>query len=118
MPAVTNTTPGRLHCELVRILFLQTHRETDYRFFAAASGVELTQTKLDFFHYHHTVFYSPLKSKVANILAKATALSINLNIASDGVPQDSRSHTHPSHSQTSRILSSSLSLGIPFPRST
>jgi hypothetical protein len=31
---------------------------------------------------------------------------------------DSRSHTHPSHSQTSRLLSSSLSLGSPFPRST
>ena len=28
MPAVA-TTSGRLHCELVRILFLQTHRETD-----------------------------------------------------------------------------------------
>ena len=31
---------GPLHCVLVRILFLQTHRETD-RFFAA-SGVQLT----------------------------------------------------------------------------
>jgi hypothetical protein len=29
-----------------------------------------------------------------------------------------RGHTHPSHSQTSRLLSSSLSLGISFPRST
>ena len=28
-----------------------------------------------------------------------------------------RTHTHPSHSQTSRLLSTSLSLGISFPRS-
>jgi hypothetical protein len=51
------------------------------------------------------VLYSQLKSyesKVDNILTKATALSINLNI--DGVPIVSRSDTHPSHSQTTRIL--------------
>ena len=28
------------------------------------------------------------------------------------------SHTHPSHSQTSRLLTSSLSLGVPGPRPT
>jgi hypothetical protein len=39
------------------------------------SGVEFAQTKLDFLHYHRTVFYSPLKSKVGNILAKATAFT-------------------------------------------
>jgi len=27
-------------------------------------------------------------------------------------------HTHPSHSQTSRLLTSSLSLGVPVPRPT
>jgi hypothetical protein len=32
-----------------------------------------------------------------NILAKAEALRINLNI--DGTPIASKSHTHPSHSQ-------------------
>ena len=41
---------------------------------------------------------------------------INLNI--DGVPIDSRSHTHPSHSQTSRLSTSSLSLGVPVLRAT
>jgi hypothetical protein len=30
----------------------------------------------------------------------------------------SRSHTHPSHSQTSRLLTSSISLGFPVPRVT
>ena len=38
IPAVSSTSI-RLHCELVCILFLQSHRETD-RFFAA-SGVQL-----------------------------------------------------------------------------
>ena len=40
MPAITSTS-GRLHSEFVRLLFLQSHRETD-RFFAA-SGVHLAQ---------------------------------------------------------------------------
>jgi hypothetical protein len=36
----------------------------------------------------------------------------NLNL--DGAPIASSSHTHPSHSQTSRLLTSSLSLGLAF----
>ncbi len=36
----------------------------------------------------------------------------------DGSPIISRTHTHPSHSQTSRLLTSSLSLGVPVPRAT
>ena len=36
MPTVA-TTSGRLHCELVRFLFLQAHGEND-RFFAASSS--------------------------------------------------------------------------------
>ena len=38
-----------------------------------------------------------------------SALRINLNL--DGAPITSKSHTHPSHSQTSRSFTSSLSLG-------
>ncbi len=63
------------------------------------------------FHYRRADFSSQLKSKIGNILAKVEALRINLNI--DGAPIASRSHTHPSHSQTSRLLTSSLSLGVP-----
>ena len=36
----------------------------------------------------------------------------------DGVPITSRSYTHPSHSQVSRLLTSSLSLGVPVPCTT
>jgi hypothetical protein len=68
------------------------------------------------FHFHRTVFPSHLKSRVGLALVKAVALRINLSI--DGVPITSRTHTHPSHSQTSRLLTSSLSLGVPVPRAT
>ncbi len=103
MPVIASTS-GRLHSEFIRILFLQTHRETD-RFFAT-SGVLSAQSDRGFFS-------SMLKSRVGNILAKVTTLRINLNI--DGTPIPSKSHTHPSHSQTSLLLTSSLSLGVPVP---
>jgi hypothetical protein len=41
--------------------------------FLASSEVELAQTTLHFFHYHCAAFYSQLRSKVDNILDKATA---------------------------------------------
>jgi hypothetical protein len=114
IPAIVSTS-GRIHSEFIRILFLQSHRETD-RFFAA-SGVQSAQSNMGvFFHFHRAVFSSILKSHVSSILAKAEALRINLNL--DGAPITSKSHTHPSHSQTSRLLTSSLSLGVPVPRPT
>ena len=107
------STPVRLYCEFERILFLQAHRETD-RFFAT-SGVEHAQTNnQDNFRFRGAAFYSHPKSKVGNILVKVTALSINLNI--DGA--NPRAHTHPSHSQPSHLLFTSLSLGTPFPHCT
>ncbi len=96
IPSMASTS-GRLHSEFVRILFLQAHRETD-RFFAA-SGVQLPETHPG-----------------GQFTAKAAVLRININL--DGTPIASKSHTHPSHSQTSRLLTSSLSLGVPVPRPT
>ena len=46
MSAVASTS-GRLHSEFVRLLFLQSHRETD-RFFTA-SGVDLAHSTISFF---------------------------------------------------------------------
>jgi len=106
MPAIASTS-GRLHSDFVRLLFLQAHRET-YRFFAT-SGVQLAESNSGL-RYRRAAFSSQLKSKCGNILAKAATLQIILNI--DGAPVASRSHTHPSHSQTSRLsclLTSSLS---------
>ena len=62
------------------------------------SGVQLAQTDRGQFHFLRTVFSSHLKF--------------------DGAPIKSKSHTHPSHSQASRLLTSSLSLGVPVPRET
>ena len=113
MTAIDGTT-GRLHSEFIRLLFLQDHRETD-RFFAA-SGVQSAQHDRGFFHFRRAAFSSMLKSKCGNIVAKVSALRVNLNL--DGTPIASNSHTHPSHSHSSRLLTSSLSLGVPVPRPT
>ena len=113
MPAIASTS-GRLHSELVRLLFLQAHRETDC--FFAASGVQLAQTDRGQFHFRRAAVSAQLKSRVGLALVKTAVLRINLNL--DGAPIASKSHTHPSHSQTSRLLTSSLSLGVPVPRPT
>jgi hypothetical protein len=115
MGVITTLSPFYLPLlvrEFVRLLFLQAHRETD-RFFAALR-VQLARSNQ--FHCRRAAFSSHLKSKVGHLLAKAEALRINLKI--DGAPIASRSHTHPPRSQTSRLLPSSLSLGVPVPRST
>ncbi len=63
----------------------------------------------DQFRCLRSVFYSQLKSQVDNILA---------NLKIDGAPIASHAHTRPSHSQASRLIFTSLSLGIPFHHST
>ena len=99
----------------IRLLFLQAHRETD-RFFAA-SGVHPAQhTSGGLFTFKRADFLAQFKSKIGSSLAKVAAMRVNLNI--DGAPITSRSHTHPSHSQASRLLTSSLSLGVPVPLTT
>ena len=113
MPAIASTS-GRLHSELIRLLFLQAHRETD-RFFAS-SGVQPVQSNRGTFHLKRTAFLGQFKGKIGSSLAKAAAQCVNLNI--DGAPITSLSHTHPSHSQESRLLTSSLSLGVPVPFTT
>jgi hypothetical protein len=93
------STSGRLHSEFIRLLFLQTNRETD-RFFAS-SGVQLAQTDRGLFHFRLSVFSTQLKANVGDTLVKAASMRVNLNI--DGAPITSRTHTHPSHSETSRL---------------
>jgi hypothetical protein len=86
------------------------------RFFTA-SGVQSTESNMGpFFHFRCTAFSSIVKPRVSSILTKTTVLRIDLNL--DGAPITSKSHTHPLDSQTSRLLTSSLSLGVPVPRPT
>jgi hypothetical protein len=68
------------------------------------------------FLFLRVAFSAQLQAKVGSSIPKDVVLYINLNI--DGASITSRTHTHPSHSQTSRLLTSSLSLGVPVPRST
>jgi hypothetical protein len=82
--------------------------------FFAVSGVQQHDRRL--FHLRRTTSSDQLKSRVGLALTKTAVLRIMLNI--DGSPITSQSHTHPSHSQTSRLLTSPLSLGVPVPRTT
>jgi hypothetical protein len=75
--------------------------------FFETSGVQVVQHDRDHFHFRHTAFVSQIKTRVGLPLDKTASLRINLNI--DGVPITVRAHTHPSHSQTSRLLTSSSS---------
>jgi hypothetical protein len=72
IPAIMSaSTSGRLHSEIVRLLFLQAHREFD-RFFAA-SGVQSAQST-SVFHFRRAAFLQQLKSKVGLVLAKEAEL--------------------------------------------
>ena len=84
--------------------------------FFTVSGVQLPEHDRDQFHCLRAAFASQIKSRGGLDLAKAAALRITVNL--DGVSITSQSHTHPSHSQNSRLLTSSLSLGVPVPRGT
>jgi hypothetical protein len=73
------STSGRLHSEFIRLLFLQSHRETD-RFFAT-SGVQLAQKRgSGLFHFRRAAFLVTLKAKVGSTLTKVAVLRMTLNI--------------------------------------
>ncbi len=91
MPVIVSMS-GRLHSEFVRLLFSQAHRETDH--FFASSGVQLAQTNTGLFHFRRTAFSSQIRLKVV--------------LYGQRLRQD-HWHSHPSHSQTSHLLTSSLS---------
>jgi hypothetical protein len=115
IPDVTSMS-GRLHNEFVWLLLLQTHRETD-RFV-------LQLQEFTFRNMNVTRSTSTIRISLHSSNQGLTWLSLTLqvyvlhSIYSDGTPITSKSHTHPSHSQTSRLLTSSLSLGVPVSRST
>jgi hypothetical protein len=88
---VIPSTSDRLHSEFVRLLFLQTHRETDH--FVETSGVLSAQSDCGLYHCRRAAVSDQLKNKVGLTLAKTTALRITLNL--DGTPIISRTHTHP-----------------------
>ena len=73
IPSIASTS-GRLHSEFVRLLFLQTHRETDP--FFTTSEVHLPQHDRGQFHFRQASFPSQFKNRVGLSLDKATDLRI------------------------------------------
>jgi hypothetical protein len=82
LPAIMSTST-RMHGELLRLLFLQAHRETKAHFTAA--GMSSQRNQSDSFHFKRAAFYQSLKSKVGLAATKAAALRINLNVEGCGI---------------------------------
>ena len=72
LPAVTSTS-GHVHCELLRILLLQAHRETEECF--ECSGLP-AQYDSDFFKFKRAAFYGAIKSKAGLSFAKAAVMRV------------------------------------------
>jgi hypothetical protein len=112
IPGIPSTS-GRLHSEFVLLLFWQTHREAD-RFFQFQQfklrNMTVDCSTSDVWCSPHI---SSLKwsSPSSRLQLYKSILTIYVNLNLDGTPITSKSHTHPSHSQTSLLLTSSLSLG-------
>ena len=82
LPAIMSTST-RMHGEFLRLLFLQSHRETEAHF--TATGMPSQCNQSDSFRFKRTAFYQSLKSKIGLAAAKAAALRINLNVEGCGI---------------------------------
>jgi hypothetical protein len=61
LPVIVSTST-RIHCEFLRLLFLQAHRETEAHF--TADGMSLQTNNSESLQFKHDAFYNSLKSKV------------------------------------------------------
>ena len=109
MSAVASTS-GRLHCEFVCILFLQTEKETAFLQFQELSMRNTTRTS--------SAFAALLFTPSSNLRSATSSQRPQPCVSTLTSMTPLFLHAHPSHSQTSRLLSTSLSLGTPFPHST
>ena len=76
VPAVCSTS-GRIDAEFLRLLFYNAHRESE-EFFKLAG--RLAQPNQNYFFSKRAAFYNGLKNRVGDIIAKASALRLNLNL--------------------------------------
>jgi hypothetical protein len=72
-----------MHGEILQLLFLQAHRETEAHFIA--TGMSSQRNQSDSFRFQRAAFYQSLKSKVGLAAAKTAALRINLNVECYGI---------------------------------
>jgi hypothetical protein len=109
LPAIVSTST-RMHGELLRLLFLQAHRETEAHFTAAGMSSQTNDSEA--LRFKRAAFYNGLKSKVGLAAAKAAALRINLNVQGCGIVLT------PMHapSRTPLLLPLLLSHNLPIPR--
>ena len=68
---------------LLRLLFLQAHRETEAHF--TAVGMSSQNINTEALRFKRAAFYNGLKSKVGLAAAKAAALRVNLNVQGCGI---------------------------------
>jgi hypothetical protein len=61
LPAIMSTS-NHVHCEFLRLLFLQAHQQTEAHF--TATGMPLQHNQLESFWFKRDAFYQGLKSKV------------------------------------------------------
>ena len=94
LPAIASTS-GRIHCELLRLLFLHAHRETT-RFFEIFDDVH-AQPHTSRFTYRRAAFFNTLKSKTGLMVARAAALRTNINIDGRPLPTQKRRRTSSKH---------------------
>ena len=76
MPAAF-TTSGRIDAEFLRLLFYHAHRESE-EFFRLTG--QLAQPNQDYVFSKRAAFFNSLKNKVGHIMARASALRVNLNL--------------------------------------
>ena len=76
MPAAF-TTSGRIDAEFLRLLFYHAHRESE-EFFRLTG--QLAQPNQDYVFSKRAAFFNSLKNKVGHIMARASALQVNLNL--------------------------------------
>jgi hypothetical protein len=109
LPAIMSTS-NHMHCEFLRLLFLQAHWETKVHFTAA--GMPSQHNQSESFQFKSDAFYQGLKSKVGLVAAKDAVMRINLNVQDCSIVAD------PMHapSRTSLLLPLLLSHNLPLPR--
>ena len=94
IPAIASTS-GRIHCELLRLLFLHAHRETTPFFEIFDDGHAQPHTSR--FTYRRAAFFNTLKSKTGLMVARAAALRTNINIDGRPLPPKKRRRTSSKH---------------------
>ena len=94
MPGAFSTS-GRIDAEFLRLLFYHAHRESE-EFFRLTG--QLAQPNQDYVFSKRAAFFNGLKKKVGHIMARASALRVNLNLqpSAPSLPRPCSQQARPS----------------------